>query len=277
MGPKDLKFSRPQEDFSRMCNVQQKGSRFEVGGLRIGSGREIRAERSQVFAVCSQASKSVRGRKSSRNAKLSSLLDLRCVFASQKCQLSQGSGGSWSRNAELSSLLDSCLVLASQKCQLSQGSEGTGGKICRTVVTFGLAFGPRVSKVSTLTGIGGIGGSWSRNAKLSSLLDLRLVFASQKCQRSQGWEGSWSRNAKLSSLLNLVAKRRREERGEREEEREEHREERGEERRERGEERRERGVERSEERRERREERREKRIEKREERRERRAGRRDER
>ena len=44
-------------------------------------------------------------------------------FASQKCQQSQGSEGSWSQNAELSSLLDSRRVFASQKCQQSQGSE----------------------------------------------------------------------------------------------------------------------------------------------------------
>ena len=42
------------------------------------------------------------------------------------------------------------------------------------VVIFGLASGPRVLKVSTVTGIGG---SWSRNAELLSLLDLRLVAA----------------------------------------------------------------------------------------------------
>ena len=38
----------------------------------------------------------------------------------------------------------------------------------RTVVTFGLAVGPRVSEVSTVTGIGG---SWWRNGELLSLLD----------------------------------------------------------------------------------------------------------
>ena len=57
-----------------------------------------------------------------KSVEQSSLLDLRLVFASQQCQPSQGSGGSWSRNAEVSSLLDLRLVLASQQCQLSQGS-----------------------------------------------------------------------------------------------------------------------------------------------------------
>ena len=92
-------------------------------------------------------------------------------FVLQKCQQSQGSGGSWSRNPELSSLLDSPRVFASQKCQQSQA------------------------------GIGG--GSWSRNPELSSLLDSSRVVASQKCQQSQGSAGSWSRNPELSlsSLL----------------------------------------------------------------------------
>ena len=91
---------------------------------------------------------------------------------------------------------------------------GIGGVVVakpRTVVTFGLASSLRVSKVSTITGIGGVlvakprtvvtlfvssrlnsvnshrdpGGSWSRNAELSSLLDSPRAFASQKCQQSQ--------------------------------------------------------------------------------------------
>ena len=55
------------------------------------------------------------------------------------------------------------------------GSRETGVLVAMrgTVATFGLAFGLRVSKVSTSTGIGG---SWSRNAELSSLLDLLLVL-----------------------------------------------------------------------------------------------------
>ena len=61
----------------------------------------------------------------------------------------------------------------------------------RTVVTFGLVSGLRVSKVSTATGIHG--GSWSRNAKLSSLLDSSRVFASQKCQQPQGSMGGRGR------------------------------------------------------------------------------------
>ena len=108
-------------------------------------------------------------------------------FALQKCQQSQGSGGSSSRNAELSSLLESSRVFASQKCQQSQGSGGVLVAKRRTVVTFGLVLRLRVSKLSTVTGIGG--GSSSRNAELSSLLDLSCVFASQNCQQSQGSGG----------------------------------------------------------------------------------------
>ena len=97
---------------------------------------------------------------------------------------------------------------------------GIGGVVLakpRTVVTFGLVSGLRVSKMSTVTGIRGVvvakprtvvtfrlvsglrvsemstfpgsGGSWSRNPKLSSVLDPSRVFAFQKCQQSQGWGG----------------------------------------------------------------------------------------
>ena len=86
-------------------------------------------------------------------------------FALQKCQQSQGSGGSWSRNAELSSLLDSPRVFAFQKCQQSQGSGGVVVAKPRTVVTFGLASGLRVSKVSTITGIGGGRGCEAQNRR----------------------------------------------------------------------------------------------------------------
>ena len=107
----------------------------------------------------------------------------------------------------------------------------------RTVVTFALAPGLRVSKVSTVTGILGL---WSRNAEMLSLLDVALVSrlksnreswprneqqlslldvarvrASQNCQPSQGSGGSWSRNAELLNVSTvtvisgvLVAKRR---------------------------------------------------------------------
>ena len=67
---------------------------------------------------------------------------------------------------------------------------GIGGVLVakrRTVVTFGLAFDLRISEVPTVTGIRGC---WSRDAELSSLLDLRLIFESQKCQQSQGSGGA---------------------------------------------------------------------------------------
>ena len=144
------------------------------------------AKRSQAFASVRkrpQASASVRKRSqasasvgecraSSGVANRRETQNRRHFFrlAFQKCQQSQGSGGAWSQNAELSSLLDSSRVFASQKFQQSQGSgRGRGRKTqtCRQpVVTVGLVSGLRVSKVSTVTGIGG--GSWSQNADLSS-------------------------------------------------------------------------------------------------------------
>ena len=65
----------------------------------------------------------------------------------------------------------------------------------RSSVTFGLVSGLRVSTVSTVTGIGGVVVAKCRT--VSSLLDSSRVFASQKCQQSQGSGGSWSRNAEL--------------------------------------------------------------------------------
>ena len=176
----------------------------------------------------------------SRSPELSSLLDSPRVFASQKCQQSQGSGGVvvakprivvtfglvsslrvsqvstvtgirggrgretqicrhfWTRlgssrlesvnshrdpgrNPELSSLLDSPRVFASRKCQQSQGSRGVAVAKPRIVVTFGLVSGRRVSKVSTVTGIGG--GSWSRSPELSSLLDSPLERGMERGER----------------------------------------------------------------------------------------------
>ena len=80
---------------------------------------------------------------------------------------------------------------------------------------------------SRLKSVKGSGGSWSRNAELSSLLDSRCVFASQKCQQSHGSGGLRSRNVELSSLLDLPLERREER--EKREERGEQRERRGEE------------------------------------------------
>ena len=136
------------------------------------------AKRPQAFAKRSQASASVRTKRSRRVGHAGKTNETKIVakrrtvvsfygLHCKKCQQSQGSGGSWSRNPDLSSLLDSSRVSMSQKCQQSQGS----------------------------------GGSWWRNPDLSSLLDSSRVSASQKCQQSQGSGGSWSRNPDLSSLL----------------------------------------------------------------------------
>ena len=290
---------------------------------REGRGRETQICRHFWTRVWSSRFKSVnshrdRGGRGRETQICRHFLDSCLVFASQKCQQSQGSGGSWSRNAELWSLFGLAFGLRISKMSTVTGIGGVVVAKRRTVVTFGLVSGVRVSKVSTFTGIRGVvvakcretqncryfwprlGSSrlkesifteiervmvakrrtvvmfwicvWSSRFKSVNsqrdrggrgretqicrhFLDSCLVFASQKCQQSQGSGGSWSRNADLSSLLDLVAKRRREERGE---ERREKGEERGERRGERGERRRE------EERRDRRGERKEDRGEERE-------------
>ena len=168
---------------SRRVPVLRLGSRGPGGdarSLRLCSP-SVR-KRPQAFASVGEcrASSGVANRRETQNCRHF----LRLAF--QKCQRSQGSGGSWSRNPELSSLLDSFRLFASQKCQQSQGSGGRGREAqnCRhfwtrlgssrlksvnghrdrgvvvakrrTAVTFGLVLRLRVSKVSTVTGIGGV-------------------------------------------------------------------------------------------------------------------------
>ena len=73
---------------------------------------------------------------------------------------------------------------------------GIGGVVVakrRTVVTLGLVFGIRASKVSTVTGIGGRGRPGREAQICRHFSDFRLVFASQKRQQSQGSGWSWSR------------------------------------------------------------------------------------
>ena len=106
---------------------------------------------------------------SSRHAELSS------HFTSSLPQMSTITGiGGAPRNAELSSLSGLRWI------DRSQGSAER-----RTVLTFGLALGRRVSKGKQSRGSGG---SWSRNAELSSLLDLLWVVVST-FQRSEGLAG----------------------------------------------------------------------------------------
>ena len=217
-----------------------------VKGIRGGRGRQTQNCRHFWTRLGSSRLKSVnfRDRGGVVVAKPKTVVTFGLVSGLRVSKASiSGIGGSWLRNAELSSLLDSPRVFASQKCQQSQGSGGRGcetqncrhfwtclgssrlksvnfrdrgGRGCETqnCRTFGLASGLRVSKVS-ISGIGGvvvakpktvvtfglvsglrvskasisgIGGSWLRNAELSSLLDSSRVFASQKCQ-FQGWGG----------------------------------------------------------------------------------------
>ena len=152
-----------------------------------------------------------RDRGGSWSRKLSSLLDSSRLFASQKCQQSQGSGGSWSR--KLSSLLDSSRFFASQKCQQSQGSGGV--VVAETVVTFGLVPSLRVSKVSTVTGIGG--GRGRENCRHFWTRPVSSRLKSVNSHRDRGGRG------RENCLLLDLPLERRKERGEkrREERREE--------------------------------------------------------
>ena len=156
------------------------------------------------------------------------------VSASQQCQQSQGSGGSWSRNPELSSLLDSSRVVCVSKVSTVIGIGGVVLAKRRIVVTCGLGC-LRLNSVNShrdREGRGreaqncrhswirlgssaphkcqqsqGSGGSCSRNPELSSLVDSSRVSVSPKCQQSQGSGGSWLRNPELSSLLDSPLER----------------------------------------------------------------------
>ena len=148
--------------------------------------------------LCSQASASVRECRAFWGVENRRETQIRHDFlrlAFQKRQQSQGSGGSWSRNAELSLLLDLLWVFASQKrnSHRDQGGRGRETQNCRR---FGTGVGS--SRLRSANRHGDRAGSWSRNEELSSFLDLCRVFASQKCQQSQGSGGSALRNAELS-------------------------------------------------------------------------------
>ena len=76
-------------------------------------------------------------------------------LASQKCQQSQGWKGSWSatRNGRH---FWTCVWSSRFKSVNSHRDRGALLAKCRTVVTFGLANGPRISKVSTVAGMVGV-------------------------------------------------------------------------------------------------------------------------
>ena len=76
----------------------------------------------------------------------------------------------WSSNADLSALFARSLTKLPTVTRI--GAVAVTKR--RTVVTFGLASGRHISKAPTVTWIGG---SWSQNPELSSLLDSRLVVA----------------------------------------------------------------------------------------------------
>ena len=151
-------------------------------------------------------------------------------------------GGPWSRNAELSSLFTFRITKVSTVT-------GIGGVVVakrRTVITFGLVSGLRVSKVSTVTGIAG------------------GVVAKRRTVVTFGLASGERRGERREEKREMRGEKRGERREERREERDERREKRGEKRDEKREERRERREKTGERREERREEEKE-RGEKREE------------
>ena len=253
----------------------------------------------------------------SRNAELSSLLDSFPVFTSQKCHNHRDRGGrgretqncrhfwtplgssrlkSVSRGRETQNCRHFWTRLASSRLKSVNNHRDRGGRgretqNCRHLWTRvgslrlktvnnhrdrGARLGS--SRLKRVNSHGDPGGSWSRNAELSSLLDSSRVFASQKSQQSRRSGGVVVAKRRTVVTFGLASgerkggrreekrcmrgekrgekrEERRQERGEKRWEREERREEMGERREERGEKRRERRDERREEREERREDR----------------------
>ena len=93
-----------------------------------------------------------------------------------------GIGGGRGRERQNCRNFWTCLGSSRLKSVNSHRDRGVVVAKRRTVVTFGPASGLCVSKVSTVTGIGGGRGRETQN--LSSLLDLPRAFTSQKCQQS---------------------------------------------------------------------------------------------
>ena len=90
-------------------------------------------------------------------------------------------GGSWSRNAELSSLLDSFRVFASQKCQQSPGSWGGRRHETQNCRQFWTRLAsPCLKSVNSHQDRGG---SSSRKAELSSILDSPLERGKERGER----------------------------------------------------------------------------------------------
>ena len=130
-------------------------SRLGLWGLGV-KAKSVRSVRKRSPVRKPRVLAGIRGRKLSRNAELSSLLDLHGVFASQVLTVLSGIGGVVV--AKPRTVVAFGLVL---RLRVSKVSTVTGiGKVVvakrRTVVTFRLVLHPRVSKVSTVTGIGGV-------------------------------------------------------------------------------------------------------------------------
>ena len=153
----------------------------------------ILRKRSRSVGLVLDLRRTCRRRKSSRNAELSSLFTFRIT----KVSTVTGIGGVVVAKPRTVRHFWTRLASSRLKSVNSHRDRGGGGRETSTVVTFGLVLRLRVSKVSTVTGIGGV---VVAKPRLSSLLDSSCVFASQKCQQSQG-SGVVVAKPRLSSPL----------------------------------------------------------------------------
>ena len=186
-------------------NTPQKGSRFKVGVEGSRRRREVVAfmfaKRPQAFASVlkrlqaslsvgeCRASSGVANRRETQNCRHF----LR--FASQKCQQSQGSDRVVIANRRTVVTFGLVSGLRISKVPTVTGIGGVVVAKRRTVVTFGLVSGLRISKVPTVAGIGGVVVAKRRTVVTFYVSHLKSVNS----QRDRG--GSSSRNAELSRLF----------------------------------------------------------------------------
>ena len=107
------------------------------------------------LGVDANSVRSVRGRKSSPNAELSRFWARAASWRRKKVNSHRDRGIVVAKRRTVLAF-DSRLVLASQKCQRSQGSGGSRGREKQNCRHLWTRVWSSVSKVSTVTGIGGV-------------------------------------------------------------------------------------------------------------------------
>ena len=143
--------------FSYLFGVSKKVNSHRDGAGRDRHPRNCHRFWLHILLACQKCQQSQGwGGSGSPSSKLSSFLASHIFLACQKCQQSQGWGGSGSPSSKLSSFLASYLVGVS-KVSTVTGMGRVGVAILESVIVFGFSYLVGVSKVSTVTGMGRVG------------------------------------------------------------------------------------------------------------------------